>query len=157
MVRWPGVTTRGAESSEPVLLADLFPTLIGAASVGAASAPAGAALDGLDLTPLLKNPSATLDRDALFFHYPHYYATTTPVSAVRAGDWKLIEYFEDGRRELFNLKNDPSEQTDLAAREPGRVAELHVRLDAWRKEVGAQLPTPNPAFKPKGNQKKALK
>ena len=156
MVRWPGVSARGAESSVPVSLADLFPTLVGAASAGAPSSAAGTALDGLDLTPLLKNPSAKLDRDALFFHYPHYYATTTPVSAVRARDWKLLEYFEDGRRELYNLQADPSEQTDLAAREPGRVTELHARLDAWRKEVGAQLPTPNPAFKPKGNQKRDL-
>ena len=141
IVRWPGVTARGGECHEPVSLADLFPTLAGERG------PPGAVLDGVDLTSLLKNPAARLERDALFFHYPHYYATTTPVSAVRAGDWKLLEYFEDGRIELYNLKDDPSEQTDLAMREAGRANALRARLDRWRREVGAQLPTRNLAFK----------
>ncbi len=146
IVRWPGVTPAGAECTEPVVVMDLFHTLKAA---GAPFAPANANADGMDLAPLLKNPAACLNRDALFFHYPHYYETTTPVSAVRAGEWKLLEYFEDGRRELFNLKSDPSEQTNLAQREPARVDELHTRLAAWRKETGALLPTPNPAFKSK--------
>jgi arylsulfatase A len=100
----------------------------------------------VDLKPLLQNPAAKLAREALYFHYPHYYATTTPVSAVRAGDWKLVEYFENGRTELFNLRTDPSEQTDLSASEAARVAALRTRLEHWRSEVGAQLPRPNPNF-----------
>ncbi len=138
LVRWPGVTSAGAECATPVGLGDLFPTLTGAPGV-----------DGLDLTPLLKNPAASLGREALFFHYPHYYETTTPVSAVRAGDWKLLEYFEDGRLELYNLRNDPAEKTNLAAQEPARTAELRARLEQWRGEVGARRPAKNPAFKPK--------
>ncbi len=85
----------------------------------------------------------------MFFHYPHYYATTTPASAVRARDWKLIEYFEDRRVELFNLRNDPEEKSDVAAHEPARVAELRATLEHWRGEVGAQVPRLNPGFKGK--------
>jgi arylsulfatase A len=146
IVRWPGITPRGKECDEPVSLADLFPTLL-AAQPGQVAAADLTAVDGLDLTPLLKNPSAKLGRDALFFHYPHYYQTTTPVSAVRAGEWKLLEYLEDGRCELFNLKADLSERTDLAPQEPARVTELRARLDAWRKAIGAQMPKPNPSFR----------
>jgi arylsulfatase A len=62
----------------------------------------------------LRNPAARLNRDALFFHYPHYYATTSPVSAVRARDWKLLEYHEDGHLELYNLANDLAESNNLA-------------------------------------------
>jgi arylsulfatase A-like enzyme len=151
LVRWPGITPRGADCAEPVTLADLFPTLL-AAAPSAAAAPPTNPLDGLDLAPLLRQPAARLDREALFFHYPHYYATTTPVSAVRAGDWKLLEYFENGRLELFNLRTDPFEQNDLATREPARAAALRARLDRWRRDVGAQLPVPNPSFKAKAGQ-----
>lgn len=145
IVRWPGLTPRAAECAEPVTLADLFPTLTAALTPGAATREV--TLDGVDLTPVLKKPAAKLARDALFFHYPHYYATTTPASAMRAGEWKLIEYFEEQRAELFNLRSDPGEQTELAAREPARVAELRSRLEQWRRDVGARLPRPNPDFK----------
>ncbi|MDO8538874.1 MAG: sulfatase [Opitutaceae bacterium] len=144
LVRWPGVTAGGAVCDAPVLLADLNPTLLRAA----AQSP-NSLCDGLDLQSLLRDPRARLERDALFFHYPHYYATTTPVSAVRAGGWKLLEYFEDGRLELFNLDSDPAEQTNLAAREPQRAAALRTRLENWRREVGAVLPARNPDFKGK--------
>jgi arylsulfatase A-like enzyme len=102
------------------------------------------ARDGMSLAHLLHDPSAKLNRDALFFHYPHYYATTTPVSAVRVGDWKLLEYYEGGRAELYNLKDDPGESRDRANDEPQRVKELLDRLHAWRKAIGAQDPLPNP-------------
>ena len=103
-------------------------------------------IDGLDLAALLRDPTARLGRDALFFHYRHYYDTTTPVGAVRAGDWKLLEYFENGRLELFNLASDPGEARDLAAAEPARANELRSRLAAWRAEVGAKMPSVNAAF-----------
>jgi arylsulfatase A-like enzyme len=106
-------------------------------------------LDGIDLRPLLRDPGAKLERDALFFHYPHYYETTTPVSAVRARDWKLLEYFEDNRVELYNLKDDPGEKTDLAAQQPAKAAELRQRLHAWREVVGAALPKKNPDYQAK--------
>ena len=99
--------------------------------------------------PVLKNPAAKLDRKALFFHYPHYYSTTTPVGAMRTGDWKLLEYFEDNHLELYNLNDDLSEKTDLAKQMPDKAAELCRQLHVWRESVGAAMPTPNPAFKPK--------
>ena len=146
IVRWPGVTTEDSECDEPVVVMDLFPTLLDAAGV---NLPADVALDAMDLLPLLKNPDATLDRDALFFHYPHYYSTTTPVSAIRAGNWKLLEYLEDDRVELFNLERDLGEATDLASKQPGKATELRERLHRWRRETGAAMPKPNPDFKPR--------
>jgi arylsulfatase A-like enzyme len=144
LARWPGVTPAGATCAEPVILTDLFQTLLAAAGLP----PAADAVDGVDIAPLLRNPAAKLDRDALFFHYPHYYHTTTPVSAIRTRDWKLLEYFEDDRVELFDLRNDPGEQRDLAREMPDRAAALRQRLHAWRESVGAALPKPNPNFKP---------
>ncbi|MBI5774284.1 MAG: sulfatase [Verrucomicrobia bacterium] len=149
IVRWPGVTPRGVECDEPVVLMDLFHTLRDSGAL--ASGPASIA-DGIDLAPLLKNPATKLNRDALFFHYPHYYETTTPVSAVRAGDWKLLEYLEDNRVELFNLKDDPAEKTDLAARQTDKASDLRQRLHAWRESVGAAMPKANPVFR--GGKKK---
>jgi len=147
LVRWPGVTPRGTACSEPVILMDLFHTLR-AAAVPASLPAAGA--DGLDLTGLLKDPASKLPREALYFHYPHYYETTTPVSAARAGDWKLLEYFEDNRIDLFHLRDDPGETTDLAAQRPDKAAELRGLLHTWRQSVGAALPRPNPDFQPSG-------
>ena len=144
VVRWPGVTPSGAVCAEPVMLTDLFHTL------QPTTADFGdAARDGVDLEPLLRDPAATLDRDALFFHYPHYYETTTPVSGVRLRDWKLLEYLEDGRLELYNLRDDPSEAVDVAGRDPGRADSMRRRLQDWRTAVDAAMPTPNPDSKVK--------
>jgi arylsulfatase A len=145
IVRWPGVTSAGTECATPVVVMDLFTTLLGAAGLNAQSEVVS---DGLDLKPLLKQPSAKLDRDALFFHYPHYYETTTPVSAVRAGDWKLLEYLEDDHVELYNLKADLSEQHNLAKEMPDLAKALRDRLHEWRDSVGAALPTANPDYQP---------
>lgn len=134
-IRWPGHTAAGLTVDEPVLCTDLFPTM--AEAVGASPETAA---DGLSLWPLLRQAGGHLGRTELFFHYPHYYATTTPVSAVRHGDWKLVEYLEDHRVELYNLRTDPGESHDLAATEPAKAAELQVRLHEWWKEVGAPLP-----------------
>jgi arylsulfatase A-like enzyme len=91
----------------------------------------------------LKNPADKLNRETLFWHYPHYYPTTTPVSAIRHGYWKLLEYFEDNHVELYDLKNDIGEQNDLAEKMPEKAEELRNRLEAWRKDVKAQMPTRN--------------
>lgn len=142
IVRWPGVIPARSECHAPVHCMDLHPTL--AAIAGLKVEPEGAAaLDGLNLLPQLRKPDAALSRTALFHHYPHYYPTTTPASAVRDGDWKLIEYLEDERRELYHLADDPSEAKDLSGSRPEKVAELAQKLDAWRKKIGAQMPAPN--------------
>ena len=78
---------------------------------------------------------------------PHYHHST-PASAIRKGDWKLIEFFESGGKELFNLAIDPGESNNLALTEPAKVAELAAALAEWRDKVGARLPVPNPDFKP---------
>ena len=89
----------------------------------------------------------TLDRDAIFWHFPGYLGAgpgswrTTPAGSIRSGDWKLIEFFETGKLELYNLREDLGEKTDLAGSMPGRVKELHSRLVAWRKSVKAPMPT----------------
>ena len=99
----------------------------------------------MSLVPLLKG--GDLERGPLFWHYPHYSNQgSAPGGAVRDGDWKLIEWYEDGSQELFNLRDDPGERTNLAVAHPGTVKELHDKLAAWRKEVGAIMPTPNPGF-----------
>jgi arylsulfatase A-like enzyme len=143
LIRWPGVTPAGAQCQVPVVLMDLFHTL---RAVGAPTDAAEISGDGLDLRPLLMNPAAKLERDALYFHYPHYYDTTTPVGAVRAGDWKLLEYFEDDRVELFNLASDPGEAVNLVAQQPEKARALRERLQRWRQTVNAAMPQTNPDF-----------
>lgn len=145
LIRWPGVTTGGTVCETPVVLMDIPPTLVNRVTdQGGQPHERRRPFDGIDLRPALRDPNAPLPRDALFFHYPHYYPTTTPVSAVRAGRWKLLEYFEDGHTELYDLESDPSESRDLSAVHPDRIARLHARLKAWRQDVGASLPQPNP-------------
>jgi arylsulfatase A-like enzyme len=101
--------------------------------------------DGVSFAPLLRGDTTPLPH-ALFWHFPHYgNHGSGPCSSVRQGDWKLIHWIEDDSAELFNLASDPGETTDLAAREPGRVRDLRARLDAWRKETGANMPRPKPA------------
>lgn len=141
IIRWPGVSHAGV-CDEPVVTMDLFNTLLDAAG------QTSPATDGIDITPLLKDPKSKLEREALFFHYPHYYHTTTPVSAVRVGDWKLLEFFEDQHLELYNLRDDPGELHDLAKEMADKADALRDRLHAWRESVGAALPTANPDFKP---------
>ena len=147
IVRWPGVTPQGSVCAEPVITVDYYPTLLQMA--GAKGDPRhNAAVDGESLVPLLKDPKARLKRDAIYWHYPHYHpGGATPYGAVRAGDWRLVEFYEDMHVELYNLKDDVGEKNDLAGQMPEKAEELRKRLHAWRKAVGAQMPTPNPDYK----------
>lgn len=142
IVRWPGVTPAGAICREPVTTCDFLPTLVEAVGIEDAT---DEPLDGVSLVSLLKEPAGELERETLYFHYPHYYPTTAPVSALREGDWKLLEYYEDGRVELYNLRDDLAESRNLAGAEPRRTQALLHKLHEWREEVGAQLPTANPS------------
>ena len=149
IIHWPGVTKAGSVCETPVISMDLFPTLLEIA--GASPEAIRRGVDGLSLVPLLRQ-TGELKRDALFWHYPHYQhyqlGGTTPYSAIRAGDFKLIEFFDGKPVELYNLREDIGEQQNLAARRPDKVAELRARLHAWRKAVGAQEPTRNPNYDP---------
>lgn len=144
IARWPGTVPKGSECGTPLITMDFYPTVL---ELTGAAAPTGQPLDGLSLLPVLKDAQAALARSALHWHLPHYHHST-PASAIREGDWKLIEFLEDGRRELFNLRSDPGEQSDLSEAEPARVKELHAALDAWRSRVNALLPVPNPDYDP---------
>jgi arylsulfatase A-like enzyme len=148
IVYWPGVTPAGAVCTEPIITLDLYPTLLQIAGVKG-DPKHNATVDGVSLVPLLKDPKATLRRDAIYWHYPHYHpGGATPYSAVRAGDWKLIEWYEDQHVELYNLKNDRGEKRDLAKQEPDKAEELRKKLHLWRASVGAQAPSSNPDYKP---------
>jgi arylsulfatase A len=148
IVKWPGVTKPGSVCREPVISMDYYPTLLEMAGASG-DARHNANVDGRSITSLLRDSAAKLDREAIYWHYPHYHqGGATPYSAVRAGDWKLVEFFEDSHVELYNLAEDESEATDLAAAMPERVELLRKQLHAWRESVGAQLPTPNPNYDP---------
>lgn len=151
MVRWPGVARAGATCAEPVVSTDFYPTILEMARLEG-DPEHNANVDGLSIVPLLKDPLARIDRDAIYFHYPHYYPTTTPVSSVRARDWKLLEFHEDMHVELYNLRDDPSEERDLAAAMPVRAEQLRRQLHAWREGVDAQMPEPNPTRRNAGNR-----
>ena len=99
-------------------------------------------------TTLLENAQAQLDRDALYWHFPHYRGQLGPYSIVRSSRWKLLRFYDSDTRELYNLKRDLGEKNDLAAKMPEKVKELDAKLDAWLKSVGAKMPKPNPDYEP---------
>jgi arylsulfatase A-like enzyme len=143
--RWKGTIAAGRTDATPIHAVDFYPSLL---ELAGAPDPTGQPLDGVSYAALLKDRNATLDRDALFWHFPGYLGAgpgewrTRPVSVVRSGDWKLIENLEDGKLQLYNLADDIGEQQDLAASEPERAEQLHARLANWRTEIGAKSPTP---------------
>ena len=140
----PGVTKAGGVCDTPVISTDFYPTLLELA--GLPPFPEQHR-DGISLVPLLKG--GKVRPRPLFWHYPHYgNQGGAPCGAVRDGDWKLIEWFEDGSQELFSLRADPGEKRNLAAKQPGKVKALLEKLRAWRKDVNAVMPTPNPDFEP---------
>ena len=142
IVSMPGKVAAGRVCDAPVTSTDFFPTFLRACGV---DDPAGLG-DGLDIMPLLRG-EGSVERDALYWHLPHYSNQGgTPTGAVRKGDFKLVEHFEDGRLELYNLAEDAGENRDLSREMPGRRNELHRLLKEWRTSVGAQMPTPNPDY-----------
>jgi len=150
--RWPGRLAPG-ERAGPVIGTDLFPTLLDFCKLTVPPT-----LDGISLKATLEDPLRPVPvRDEFCWHYPHYHHLgLAPSAAIRAGNWKLIEWFECtiGRvadsppYELYNLEADPTEACNLAEREPVRCAELARRLRAWRHSVGAQEMVPNPSYNP---------
>ena len=144
-IAWPGRIGAGS-SDVPVATIDLYPTLL---DLCGAAPPRDQPLDGTSLAGLLLRGERPAPR-RLFWHFPCYVGRATPASAVRDGDWKLVERFEDGGGvELFDLASDPEESRDLAAKEPQRARALRDALHAWQRETGAKLPTdPNPAWDP---------
>jgi arylsulfatase A len=145
IVRWPGVTKAGTVSDVPVSSVDFLPTIV---ELAGGKPPKLGQIDGSSFAPLLRGKSAP-KRSALYWHYPHYSNQGgVPGGAVRAGDWKLIEFYEDGRLELYNLKDDIGERRNLIKEELRRGAQLHTMLKRWRARTGAAMPSSNPAYDP---------
>lgn len=156
-MRWPKKIKPGQKSSVPVIGTDLYPTL---AEIADAKLPEKQILDGASLVALMSGEKKTLDRDAIFWHFPAYLQgkfkgarkgekvfRTRPGSAIRVGDWKLIEYFEDGGLELYNVAKDLSEENDLANSNEEKRNELHKLLKQWRSDLKAPVPTElNPKY-----------
>ena len=143
LVAWPGVTAPASACAAPVTSPDFYPTLLEVAGLDPMPLQH---IDGVSLAPLLKG-GADLGRDGIFWHYPHYgNQGGTPGSSVRCGRHKLIEFYEDGRLELYDLAADAGEAHNLAEEDPATARELHGRLVEWRETVGARIPGPNPGW-----------
>ena len=159
LIKWPGVVDPSSVTDVPVIGTDFFPTLT---EITGARRPDS--LDGVSLVSLLKGESPSLAPRPLFWHFPAYlqmgkndrafedsqgkpYFRTTPCSVIRYGDWKLIEYFETGTLELYNLAEDLSEKNDLSEDQPEKREELHRLLRQWRENTQAPEPRePNPGY-----------
>jgi len=143
IARWPGVIRPGSLCRAPVTSPDFFPTLLEAAGL---DPQPERHRDGVSILPLLRQ-AGSLDREDIFWHYPHYgNQGGTPGSSIRSGHWKLIEFLEEGKLELYNLQEDISERRNLTDDMPDLAKELHARLAKWRGEVGARIPEKNPEW-----------
>jgi uncharacterized sulfatase len=142
IVKYPPHVKAGSVAAEPAISYDFFPTFVDFAG---GQLPENQAVDGLSLRPVLEDASAKLNRQAIHFHYPHYHHSR-PASAIRKGDWKLIEFLDGSPPELYNLAKDIGEQTNLAKERPGLTTALRRELSDWRLEVGARMPLANPHF-----------
>lgn len=146
IVYWPGKTKPGSECQTPVFGCDFMPTLLSMAGAPPQAIPT--TCDGLDFSPLLRSGDS-FDRDTLYWHYPHYSDQGgTPSGAIRQGDWKLIEYFEDGHLELYNLKLDVAEQNDFSMAFADKAVALQAKLAHWRASLHGAMPTLNPGWDP---------
>lgn len=156
IVRWPGVVRGSTECEAVVNSCDFFPTFL---EIAGLKGKEPAEVDGVSLVPLLER-RGSVNRDGIYWHWPHYHqAGIGPCGAVRTGDYKLIEWFDesicgaDRKYELYNLKQDIGEQKNLASTMPQKVKELRKMLEDWRGKVGAQKMMPNPDYDSEKSQK----
>ena len=143
IVRWPGVVKPGTTCPALVTSVDFYPTFL---DIVAAKGNPSPVLDGESILPLLRR-TGKLKRNAIYWHYPHYHHSR-PAGVIREGNFKLIEFYEDGRLELYNLKRDIAEKYNLATKLPKKAAQVQKKLAAWRESVNAKMPTPNPDYDP---------
>jgi len=140
-IKWPGVVKPESVCDEPVTSTDFYPTMLEMAGLNLMPEQH---IDGVSLIPLLKK-KGRLRRKAIYWHYPHYHGSgNRPSGAVRAGDYKLIEWYEDNSVELYNLKSDIGEKNDLAKEMPEKAAELQGMLGRWLKQMNAKMPAAGP-------------
>ena len=144
IVKWPKEGKKGAVCDEPLISVDFYPTIL--EMVGAEDKIKG--IDGKSFTRLVRGKK--MDRGPIYWHFPHYsnHGMQSPGGAIRDGDYKLLEYFENGTVQLFNLRDDIGEQNDLSKIEVKKVKELKAKLHQWRKDVDAQMMKPNPNYDP---------
>jgi arylsulfatase A-like enzyme len=147
IIKWPGIIQPSSTCETPVITTDFYPTILEMANLDPKPEQH---VDGVSLVPLLKN-NGEIKRKALYWHFPNYIGAghpnpATPCSVIRCGDWKLIEYFEDGSLELFDLSSDETETTNLVKAEPEKAIELQRMLARWRKNADVQMPEPNPEY-----------
>jgi arylsulfatase A-like enzyme len=145
IVKWPGKGLQGVVCDVPVTGPDFLPTIMDMLGI---QAQPKVKSDGVSFTPLLKGKTK-IGREAIFWHFPHYsnHGMQSPGGAVRCGDYKLLEYYENNTVQLFNLKNDIEEQHDLSLSEPEMANKLRTMLHKWRKQVNAKMMDPNPEYK----------
>ncbi|MEX1026614.1 MAG: sulfatase [Candidatus Paceibacterota bacterium] len=145
IIKWPGKSQAASVIDEPVTGTDYYPTILD--MIGVAGMP-DQHLDGVSLAPLVRGETTTLGRDAIYWHFPHYsnHGMQSPGGAIRRGRYKLLEYFENGTVELFDLKADPGEQNNLAETHPEIAEQLVKELHQWRDATGAEMMNPNPDF-----------
>jgi len=144
LIRWPGVAEPGSNCDVPVISTDFYPTILDMAGLPLKK---DQHLDGVSLVPLLRG-GTKIDRDAIYWHYPHYgNQGGFPGGAIRMGDFKLVERFEDGRVHLYDVRNDIGERQDLASQYPQRVELMRSRLHEWYKKVDAKF------LQPKGDNR----
>lgn len=144
IVRAPGLTEAGTLTSEPATTSDLLPTFVELAG----ASPPPQVVDGLSLVPLLEKPAARLEREAIYFHYPHYHHDR-PAGAARSGPWKLILDYADRSTELYDLSRDIAESRDLSSDRAALTAKLRSDLESWLASVGARMPVENPDHDPR--------
>lgn len=149
---WKGLTNPGRTFDEPVLSMDFYPTT---AELTDTDLPKNQPIDGTSLMSIVKDEAKSLNRESVFWHFPCYIGRGEPSSAVRMGDWKLIEKFQDESFELYNLQNDPGENKNLASSESEQLKRLQETLRTWQNELNAPRPTgPNPSYDPSAVQQK---
>jgi len=153
IIRWPGKIKPGTVNHAPIISVDMYPTILSLTGSHIA-ADKKQSIDGIDISQTVLN-NKPLPQRALYWHYPHYHTEgASPYSAIRLGDWKLIEIFENQGLELYNLKDDIGETNNLYNKNPKKANELYAMLKKWRNDVGAQMPTKNPDYDPaRVNQK----
>jgi arylsulfatase A len=144
IIKWPGTKVEGTTCEVPVNSPDLYPTILD--MLGLPLSP-GQHADGISLTPLF-NKNQDLDREALYWHFPHYsnHGMQSPGGAIRMGPYKLIEYFENHTVQLYDLENDIAEAHDLSQEHPDKVKELQAKLKSWRESLNARMMEENPAY-----------
>lgn len=153
IIYWPHEGNHGTVSNVPVISTDFYSTIMDMLGIHPLTNKEDG-VDGMSLVPLLKGDKAGTEKiakRAIYWHWPDYsnHGAQSPAGAIRYGDYKLIEYYENFHVQLFDIRTDPGEHHDLAKSDPAKVKELRTMLHEWRKRVGAQMPVPNPNYNPK--------